>query len=159
MAESGGLRCDPGRAGSEVDGGSEIEVDELDPDSKGILNNEEWKTVRKNSKKRKQRESDGERGEEEQRLERKIILRFQSPCTLNPLKIQLLSPRFPESCSPYRAALNPVPRFYRAAGGRGAGAAEGTELFTLCLHYLTHITCSGIFYIIHLLLPKDDIFI
>lgn len=82
MAESGGMRCDPGGAGSEADEGSDIEVD---MGNEGNSNNEEWRVV--NRKKRKQRENDGEKGEEEQRSEMKVIMRFQSPCTLNPLKV------------------------------------------------------------------------
>lgn len=84
MAEMRGMRCDPGGAGSEVEEGSEIEVD---TGNEGNSNNEEWKKVNRKKMKRKQRESDGEKGEEEQRSEIKVILRFQSPCTSNPLKV------------------------------------------------------------------------
>lgn len=79
-----GMRCDPGGAGSEVDEGSEIEVD---TGNEGKSNNEEWRIVNRKKMKRKQRESDGEKVEEEQSSEIKVILRFQSPCTSNPLKV------------------------------------------------------------------------
>jgi len=88
MAEfSGGMRCDPGGAGSEVDEGSEIEVDTVvDTGNEGKVNDEEWRIVNRKKMKRKQRESDGEKGEE-QSSEIKVILRFQSHCTSNPLKV------------------------------------------------------------------------
>lgn len=40
MDESGGLRCDPGGTGSEVNAGSYIEVDKSD--SEGNTNLQEW---------------------------------------------------------------------------------------------------------------------
>jgi len=88
MAEfSGGMRCDPGGAGSEVDEGSEIEVDTVvDTGNEGKANDKEWRIVNWKKMKRKQRESDGEKGEELS-SEIKVILRFQSPCTSNPLKV------------------------------------------------------------------------
>ncbi|XP_077104233.1 uncharacterized protein LOC143757172 [Siphateles boraxobius] len=89
MAELRGMRCDPGGAGSEVDEGSEIEVD---TGNEGKSNNEEWRIVNRKKMKRKQRESEGEKGEEEQSSEIKVILRFQSPCTSNPLKVKAAVP-------------------------------------------------------------------
>lgn len=46
-----------------------------------------WQTVSRGNKKRKGFESDEEKREENTRNEMKVILRFQNPCALNPLKI------------------------------------------------------------------------
>lgn len=90
-----GLRCDPGLIEREVNSGSEIDVDEEEVDdwsnaSEGNtnINTGKWIQASRKKKKRKERDSDDDKSEREiEGKEIKVILRFQSPCILNPLKV------------------------------------------------------------------------
>ncbi|ROL43138.1 hypothetical protein DPX16_1776 [Anabarilius grahami] len=63
LIDPGGLRCDPGLTGREVNSGSEIDVDEEDVDdwsnvSEGNTNTGKWMQANRKKKKRKERDSD-----------------------------------------------------------------------------------------------------
>lgn len=92
VREPGGLRSDPGWIGSEVNAGREYEndIEKMEGDEASIIyngtnsNDGVWQETRE----KKKRKAIGNKGDESEENDIKVIIRFQTPCAFESFKGQ-----------------------------------------------------------------------